>query len=178
MMTLHLVVFLAFNLFYSAFPMRAAAQLAWTVSGTGVYFAVLSAMMVVVQGPVLAALSKRFSDAQLIVGGGVLLSANFALLLSADTGIIYFAAVLFALGNGLMWPSVLSLLSKLAGEENQGAVQGLAGSAGGLASIIGLVAGGILFDQTGAVTFVVSAVLILISCGIALPWLRLSPQNP
>lgn len=177
MMTLHLVVFLAFNLFYTAFPMRAAAQLAWTVSGTGVYFAVLSAMMVVVQGPVLAMLSKRFSDAQLIVGGGVLLSANFALLLSADTGIIYFAAVLFAVGNGLMWPSVLSLLSKLAGEENQGAVQGLAGSAGGLASIIGLVAGGILFDQTGAVTFVISAVLILVSCGIALPWLRISQRS-
>jgi MFS family permease len=177
MMTLHLVVFLAFNLFYTAFPMRAAAQLAWTVSGTGVYFAVLSSMMVVVQGPVLAALSKKFSDAQLIVGGGVLLSANFALLLSAETGIIYSAAVLFAVGNGLMWPSVLSLLSKLAGEENQGAVQGLAGSAGGLASIIGLVAGGVLFDQTGAMTFVISAALILVSCGIALPWLKLSSES-
>jgi MFS family permease len=168
------VVFLAFNLFYTAFPMRAAAELVWTVSDTGVYFAVLSAMMVVVQGPVLAGLSSRFSDSQLIVAGGVILSGNFALLLSASTAVIYVAAVLFAIGNGIMWPSVLSLLSKLAGNENQGAVQGIAGSAGGLASILGLVAGGLLFEATGASTFLVSAALILVACGIALPWLRIS----
>jgi len=176
MMSLYLVVFLAFNLFYTAFPMRAAAELAWSVSDTGVYFAVLSAMMVVVQGPVLAALSSRFSDAQLIVAGGVILSGNFALLLSANTAVIYVAAVLFAVGNGIMWPSVLSLLSKLAGEENQGAVQGVAGSAGGLASILGLVAGGLLFETAGESTFLVSAALILVACGVALPWLRTSPH--
>jgi len=177
MMSLYLVVFLAFNLFYTAFPMRAAADLSWSVSNTGVYFAVLSAMMVVVQGPVLAALSKRSSDATLIVAGGVILSANFALLLSDDTAVIYFSAVLFAVGNGVMWPSVQSLLSKLAGDDNQGAVQGIAGSAGGLASIVGLVAGGLLFETTGASTFLVSAALILIACGVALPWLRTSPQE-
>lgn len=177
MMLLHLFVFLAFNLFYTAFPMRAAADLAWTVSGTGIYFAVLSAMMVLVQGPVLAALSKKFSDAVLIVVGGVILSGNFALLLSGRTTVIYVSAALFALGNGIMWPSVLSLLSKLAGPENQGAVQGLAGSAGGFASILGLIAGGFLFDLTGAATFIVSAGLILVSSAIALPWLRLSASK-
>ena len=176
MMSLHLVVFLAFNLFYTAFPLRAAADLAWTVSETGVYFAVLSALMVVVQGPLLVALAKRFSDAQLIVAGGVILSGNFALLLSANTAVIYVSAVLFAIGNGIMWPSVLSLLSKLAGDENQGAVQGIAGSAGGFASILGLIAGGFLFETTGESTFLVSAVLILVACGVALPWLRTSPH--
>jgi len=84
---------------------------------------------------------------------------------------------LFAVGNGVMWPSVQSLLSKLAGDDNQGAVQGIAGSAGGLASIVGLVAGGLLFETTGASTFLVSAALILIACGVALPWLRTSPQE-
>lgn len=177
MMFLYLLVFMAFNLFYTAFPIRAAADLAWTVTNTGLYFAVLSAMMVMVQGPVLTALSKRSSDATLIVAGGVILSANFALLLSDDTAVIYLSAALFAVGNGIMWPSVQSLLSKLAGDDNQGAVQGIAGSAGGLASIIGLVAGGLLFETTGASTFLVSAALILIACGVALPWLQTSPQE-
>jgi MFS family permease len=171
MMTIYLVVFLAFNLFYTAFPIRAAADLGWQVTGTGVYFAVLSAMMVVVQGPVLAALSRRFSDAQLLIAGGVILSGNFALLLSGNTAVIYLAAVLFALGNGIMWPSVQSLLSKLAGERDQGMVQGIAGSVGGLASIVGLIAGGLLFEAAGAVTFLYSAGMILVSCVVALPLL-------
>jgi MFS family permease len=171
MMTIYLVVFLAFNLFYTAFPIRAAADLGWQVTGTGVYFAVLSAMMVVVQGPVLAALSRRFSDAQLLIAGGVILSGNFALLLSGNTSVIYLAAVLFALGNGIMWPSVQSLLSKLAGERDQGMVQGIAGSVGGLASIVGLIAGGLLFEAAGAVTFLYSAGMILVSCVVALPLL-------
>jgi MFS family permease len=174
MMTIYLVVFLAFNLFYTAFPIRAAADLAWRVTDTGLYFAVLSAMMVVVQGPVLAALSKRYSDAQLLIAGGVILSGNFAMLLSAKTAVIYLAAVLFALGNGIMWPSVQSLLSKLAGERDQGTVQGIAGSVGGLASIVGLVAGGLLFEAAGAVTFMYSAGLILASCAVAWPLLRVA----
>jgi len=41
-------------------------------------------------------------------------------------------------GNGLMWPPFMSILSKRAGTVFQGTVQGIAGSFGGLASIIGL----------------------------------------
>jgi MFS family permease len=175
MMTIYLVVFLAFNLFYTAFPIRAAADLGWQVTGTGVYFAVLSAMMVVVQGPVLTALSRRYSDAQLLIAGGVILSGNFALLLSESTAVIYLAAVLFAAGNGIMWPSVQALLSKLAGERDQGAVQGIAGSVGGLASIVGLIAGGLMFEAVGAATFVISAGMILVSCVVAWPLLRIAP---
>jgi MFS family permease len=129
-------------------------------------------MMVIVQGPVLASLSRRFSEAVLIVAGGVILSGNFFLLTAADTVIIYVAAALFATGNGIMWPSVLSLLSKLAGDRFQGAVQGIAGSAGSLASVLGLVAGGLFFEQAGAATFLVSAALILAGCVVALPLLR------
>jgi predicted MFS family arabinose efflux permease len=168
-------VFLAFNLFYTAFPIRAAADLGWQVTGTGVYFAVLSAMMVVVQGPVLTALSRRYSDAQLLIAGGVILSGNFALLLSESTAVIYLAAVQFAAGNGIMWPSVQALLSKLAGERDQGAVQGIAGSVGGLASIVGLIAGGLMFEAVGAATFVISAGMILVSCVVAWPLLRIAP---
>ena len=73
---------------------------------------------------------------------------------------MFVAVILFALGNGLMWPSFMSILSKRAGTVLQGAVQGVAGSFGGLASIIGLIAGGLLYSQIGAATFLVSAGVI------------------
>jgi MFS transporter, DHA1 family, tetracycline resistance protein len=74
---------------------------------------------------------------------------------------IYVAVILFALGNGLMWPSFMSILSRRAGTTHQGAVQGLAGSFGGVASIIGLTTGGLLYSLVGATTFLVSAGVIL-----------------
>ena len=43
-----------------------------------------------------------------------------------------------------------------------GAVQGVAGSFGGLASIIGLITEGILYDLLGGITFLISAVVIFI----------------
>jgi MFS family permease len=92
--------------------------------------------------------------------GSVMLGINFLLLLSPDTRIIYLAALFFALGNGLMWPSFISLLSKTAGTENQGAFQGFAGSAGSLASIIGLIAGGVLYSMFGAASFLIAAAVI------------------
>jgi MFS transporter, DHA1 family, tetracycline resistance protein len=73
---------------------------------------------------------------------------------------IYGAAVLFAVGNGLMWPSVMSILSKRAGTVYQGTVQGVANSFGSLVSIIGLMMGGLLYNMLGATTFLVSAGVI------------------
>ena len=60
-----------------------------------------------------------------------------------------------------MWPSVLAVLSRLAGSEYQGTVQGFASSGGSVASIIGLVAGGVLYSVLGSFVFLVSAGTIL-----------------
>ena len=128
----------------------------------------------VVQGPILARLSKRVSEAVLIVAGNAILGAGFPLLASGETVSIYLAATLFALGNGIMWPSVLSLMSKLAGQEHQGAVQGVAGAIGGLASIVGLVAGGLLYESLGASTFLVSSGALIAAAVLSL---RLLPTR-
>jgi hypothetical protein len=54
----------------------------------------------------------------------------------------------------------MSILSRRAGSKLQGAVQGIAGSFGGLASILGLTLGGFLYNSIGAVTFLISAGVI------------------
>ncbi|MFQ5914736.1 MAG: MFS transporter [Nitrospinota bacterium] len=160
---LYFLIFLGFNLFYTSFPVHAVQGMNWTITDTGTFFSVLSLMMVIVQGPVLSRLSKNCSDAFLVVTGNVILGANFLLLISTNKMIIYLAAGLFAIGNGLMWPSVLSILSRVAGEKYQGSVQGFAGSIGSLASIIGLIVGGILYGLLGTTTFLVAAGVILLA---------------
>ena len=149
LLVIYFLVFLGFSFFYTAFPVHAAQGLAWTIPQTGAFFAVLSALMVAVQGPLLKRLSKRCSEGVLIVAGNGLLVGAFVLLSSRGLPAIGLGVVLFALGNGVMWPSVLAVLSKLAGDEQQGAVQGFAGGVGSLASVLGLVAGGLLYQSVG-----------------------------
>jgi MFS family permease len=126
----------------------------------GIFFAVLSDMMVLVQGPILRRALKKFSEEKLVIIGSVILGTNFALLILNNVVLIYGVAVLFAFGNGLMWTSVMSILSKRAGTLYQGAVQGVASSFASLANIIGLTTGGILYILIGATTFLISAAVI------------------
>ena len=157
MLAVQFMVFVAFNFFYVSFPVHAATALEWDLGTVGVYFAVLSGSMALVQGPILSRLSKRFGDLTLLAAGGVVLVVAF-LLYAWVSGLAVFAtAVLLAAGNGLMWPSVLSLTSRAAGPEAQGAVQGFAGSAGAVASIVGLVAGGLLYASISGQVFLISA---------------------
>jgi MFS family permease len=116
--------------------------------------------MVLVEGPILRKALKKFSEEKLVVIGSLILGTNFVLFALNNVVLIYGAAILFAIGNGLMWPSVVSILSRYAGTAHQGAVQGLAGSFASLASIIGLTAGGLLYNFLGNTTFVVSAGVI------------------
>jgi MFS family permease len=104
-------------------------------------------------------LRRKISDYWVQICCAVL-GSNFVLFISSEFSLIYLAAVLFAVGNGLMWPSIMSILSKRAGTIYQGAVQGVAGSVTGVASIIGLTTGGLLYNAFGGLTFLVSAGVI------------------
>ncbi|HWQ44583.1 MAG TPA: MFS transporter, partial [Methanosarcina barkeri] len=126
----------------------------------GVYFTVLSALLVIVQGTVLPRASKRYSDATLIIFGSLMLGTNFLLLIPGNLLLTYLSTGFFALGDGLMWPSFLSLLSKIAGRKFQGTVQGLASSFGGLASITGLILGGLLYELLAGASFLIAGLVI------------------
>jgi DHA1 family tetracycline resistance protein-like MFS transporter len=160
LLILYFLIFVGFNIFYTAFPIHAVSGLGWTVTEMGIFYAVLSGIMILVQGPVLRRALKRFSEEKLVIIGSVVLGSNFVLFVSSEFLLIYLAAVLFAVGNGLMWPSIMSILSKRAGTIYQGAVQGVAGSVTGIASIIGLTTGGLLYNAFGGLTFLISAGVI------------------
>jgi MFS transporter, DHA1 family, tetracycline resistance protein len=160
LLVLYFLIFLGFNVYYASFPTHAASELKWSITQLGIFYAVLSGVMVFVQGPVLRKALKKFSEEKLVILGSIILGTNFVLFFSNNIISISLAVVLFALGNGLMWPSFMSILSKRAGTALQGAVQGVAGSVGGVASIIGLIAGGVLYNLIGGATFLVSAAVI------------------
>jgi MFS transporter, DHA1 family, tetracycline resistance protein len=162
LIVLYFLIFLGFNIFYTSFPIHAVDGLKWSVTEMGIFYAVLSGIMVLVQGPILRKALKKFSEEKLVIIGSMILGTNFILFVSNDNILIYGAAILFAIGNGLMWPSFMSILSKTTGNEYQGFIQGVASSFGSLASIVGLTIGGFLYNLIGGATFLISAVIIFV----------------
>ncbi len=168
------VLFLGFNVFYAAFPVHAAQAYEWETGELGVFFAILSGMMIVAQGPVLSFVGKRLS-ARVVFALGVGFLALSQLLYQLPAGpLSYVGAACFALGNGLSWPTFQTRIAEVAGDE-QGAVQGAVTSASSLASICGLIAGGLLYPSFGGNLFYFCAVVFGVVVVLTPVWFRPKP---
>jgi MFS family permease len=99
-------------------------------------------------------------------GGCALLIGAYLLMSLAHGAALIGGALLSGVGNGLMWPSYLVMLSHAGPARLQGTVQGVGSSAGSLASIFGTLAGGVLFVTIGVATMYVSAAAIAIATGM------------
>ncbi|MDQ1255361.1 MAG: hypothetical protein QG646_4647 [Euryarchaeota archaeon] len=160
MLGLNFLIDLSYNIFYTSFPLHAIAVLGWDLVQLSLFYTILCGFIVIVQGPVLSWASKKYPDSNLIIFGSLMLGTNYLLLISGNFYLTYLATVFFALGDGLMWPSFLSLLSKVAGRKYQGTVQGFASSSGSLASIIGLILGGFLYEVLDGSVFLIAGLVI------------------
>ncbi|WP_211237840.1 MFS transporter [Aquimarina latercula] len=160
--TIYFLTFLAFSLFYAGLPLYASTTLKWTAIDLGMFLAYSSFIMILVQGPLLSFLSGKVSNIILIIIGALFLSLSFFFLSFNNLIVLYIANTILSLGNGLMWPSFLSLLSKTGNPTMQGAIQGYGNSMGSLASIFGLVLGGIMFESIGVIIFIIGSWIFLV----------------
>src|ERR671933_472546 len=79
LLVLYFLIFLAFKIYYAAFPTHAAKDLKWSVTQLGIFYAILSGIMVFIQGPVLRKALKKFSEEKLVIIGSIILGTNFIL---------------------------------------------------------------------------------------------------
>ncbi|GAB5401633.1 MAG: MFS transporter [Aureisphaera sp.] len=153
--SIYFLTFLAFSLFYAGLPIYASTGLNWTAVDLGIFLAYSSLIMILVQGPLLSKLSGTYSSNQLILIGSLLLAIGFTLLMNKQLIFIYTGNTLLSIGNGLMWPSFLAILSSTGTKRLQGAIQGYGNSMGSVASMIGLILGGLLFETITTAVFVI-----------------------
>ena len=87
--------------------------------------------------------------------------------------LLYGVAFLIAIGQGLCYPSLTSLISKISPENERGSLLGLATSVGSLARFLGPIVSGFLYDLRGAAgAFYGGAVLMLFALLIAISMQR------
>lgn len=160
--SIYFITFFSFSLFYAGLPIYANTILEWSAIDLGIFFAYFSLIMVIVEGPILSRLSKKITDYVLVLFGSLLLGISFLCLSFSNTALLYLAITVLSIGNGLMWPSFLSILSSTGPKSMQGAIQGYGASMGSLASMLGLVIGGILFEIIGTYVFISGGLVFFI----------------
>ena len=82
LLVLYFLIFLGFNIYYASFPIHAVNDLKWSITQLGIFYAVLSGIMVLVQGPVLRKALRKFSEEKLVIIGSIILGTNFILFVS------------------------------------------------------------------------------------------------
>ncbi len=167
---IYFINFLGFSFFYAGFPVFASTILEWSPAELGIFLTVSSAIMVIFQGPVLTYLGPRVSEGWLVLVGSLLIGLSFVTMTFATTVAVYAANVLLSIGNGIMWPSFLAIFAQRSDPSKQGTIMGYGNSTGSLASIFGLILGGVLFSRIGPSVFFVGAALLfsitLVSIGL------------
>ena len=163
------LIFLAFNFFYAAFPVHAMAKFGWSTTDLGAFFAVLATMMVFAQGPLLSFVSDKLPPrAVFAIGTCCLAGAMVAYALPGGV-ITYAGGALFAVGNGLAWPTFQSRVAAIGGDM-QGVVQGAVTSMSSFAGIVGLLVAGMLYPLLGGIVFFAAAAVFVVVALLTSLW--------
>lgn len=177
------LVILAFAAMESIFALWALRQLDWGPEKVGYVFAYLGLLSAIMQAGLTRRLTRRYGEERLLLCGLVLLAAGLGIVpFSRDLAVLGGAFAVLAIGLGLTQPAINSLISRRAGEGEQGGVLGVTQSMGSLARVIGPLFAGYLFAYVGhGSPFLWGAALVLGALLIGWsvpPFVLASPAGP
>jgi DHA1 family tetracycline resistance protein-like MFS transporter len=147
---LSFLVIFAFAAMEVTFAMWARRQFGWGPLQVGYVFTFVGMISATMQGGLVGRLAKRYGEGQLLTAG--LTAILFGLvILPAATGVplLLAATALLAIGMGLTQPSLNSLISRRARNDEQGEVLGVNQSVGSFARIVGPWLAGLAFEVFG-----------------------------
>jgi MFS family permease len=165
------VSMIAFSGFEATFSLLVRDRLGLTLSSTGAVFTVIGIALVLVQTGLVHPVAVRLGEIGTVRFG---LAANAAglLLLAADGGWVTLVPALafLVLGQGLITPTMSSVVAGRVPGERRGQALGLQQSASGLARVVGPAGAGLLFGRLGvAVPYLVGAALVALAVAFVPP---------
>jgi len=164
---------LSFAVFQTTFALFAARRFGFDAPKTGYFFAAFGVLGAVIQGGLIRPIVRRLGDRPTFLLGLVFSATGLIACTAAHSvGAFALALVPLAFGIGLGHPTVASLVSLIAGSDEQGRVQGAAGAVESLGRAIGPVWGNASLERLGESTPYLSAAVILLLTfliGVGLP---------
>jgi MFS transporter, DHA1 family, tetracycline resistance protein len=161
-LALYFMVTMAFSAFEATFALFSEARFGYTAASIGFLFAFIGLILSIVQGVLVGRAVKRIGERRLIPIAICLISISIGLIpfvWSVPTLLI--ALGFLAVGMGFNNPSLSSMVSKLAHEDDQGGILGLASSLASLGRVVGPAWGGYLYDAYGMTTPYLSAAAVM-----------------
>ena len=157
-----LVAFSAFEATFSLFGRR---HLGFGLSSTAAVFTAVGAVIVVVEGGLIRMVVGRFGEVATLRIGLVLNAAGLVLLApGGGWALAAPALVALAAGQGLVQPTMSSVLAGRADPRRRGQLLGAQQSAGGLARVVGPVVGGALLGAgASGLPYAVGAALTVVA---------------
>ncbi|HEU5162585.1 MAG TPA: MFS transporter, partial [Thermoanaerobaculia bacterium] len=145
------LVILSFAGMETTVTLFARETFAFTARDLGFFFGFMGVIVALIQGTLIGRFSRKVGEKRLVVFGTFSFLLGFvAMPIIADARLLWPVAFLVAVGQGLCYPSLHSLISKSAPPEQMGSVLGIAASMGSLARMIGPVMFGALWDAGAA----------------------------
>jgi MFS transporter, DHA1 family, tetracycline resistance protein len=134
----------------STFALWSERTFGWGAAQNGYVFAYTGVLAAVVQGGLIRRLARQFGERRLVMQGVLSIGAGLALIpLVHALPLLLAAMALLAYGMGVNNPSLSSLISLAAAEDQRGGVLGVSQSAASLARIAGPAFAGVLFAAFG-----------------------------
>jgi MFS transporter, DHA1 family, tetracycline resistance protein len=161
-------------------------NLGWDSAGIGAIFALVGITDIFVQGLLLQVLLTKFGESTVAICGLILEIVGYAFMASvvfvASPILMMVGTIALAMGDGLLGPSINGLLSRTAGADSQGRVQGGNQSVQSLARMAGPFVGGLMYVSMGHaspfLSGIVIALLAIAAIMAALPTIkRLAPLD-
>jgi MFS family permease len=114
------------------------------------FFLFMGVVVALIQGLLIGKFVKRIGEKALILIGALSFTVAFAAVPTIwRVPLLYGVALFIAIGQGLTYPSLTSLISKAAPENERGSMLGLATAIGSLARFVGPIFSGFLYDIGG-----------------------------
>jgi len=134
------------------------------------FFLFMGVIVATIQGGLIGRMAKRFGEKALVAVGAASFTIGLALVpLVWHVPMLYVVAFFIAVGQGLSYPSLTSLVTKASLPQEQGSMLGLASGLGSLARFLGPIVCGFLYDLAQARgSFYGGAVLTAIAFLIAM----------
>jgi MFS transporter, DHA1 family, tetracycline resistance protein len=168
MLAVYFLFYLGFSSFTGIFVVDVSRRFDWGPEASGLLLGFVGVIVVLVQGGLLPKLLNRYrakalAEVGLIMVGVALLGVSAI----KEGGLLYVTQFLFATGVGLSTPGLRTLLSTAVNERQQGILGGLTQSCVSLTSLLGPLAAGQLYTNSGfRLTFELQATMVFLAAAL------------
>jgi MFS transporter, DHA1 family, tetracycline resistance protein len=171
LMIISFIFMVAFSMMQVTAALFWVAEFGLTEKGVGYMFLYIGLLAAIIQGGFIGKLNIWFGERNLLISGTLLMMTGLTLMPFAPKEHFLLwelpSLAVVSLGNAFLTPTINSLLSRLSGAREQGAILGASQSFNSLARVVGPILGGWLYGMDFRIPYLASGLLVLLCTFLA-----------